>query len=295
MRVALINIDSKKIPNLALMQIAGWHKSQGDETGFIHDIPNPDRVYISCVFSRNAAKARGIATMYPDAEVSLGGSGINHEWLPGPMQKVFPDYDLFPSTYSLGFTTRGCIRKCPFCIVPQKEGKLQRWQHPREFYDPRFKEMALLDNNLLADRKWFFEVSDWLMDHNLKVNITQGLDVRLLDEEIAERLKAMKWVRMIRFAFDHVADEPAVVRGVELLKAAGVNVKRMVTFFVLVGYDSTFDEDKYRVCRLKELGANAYVMRYSRSPQLNALARYANASQIYWPQDINDYNDGVLA
>ena len=47
MRVLLVDVDSK-IPNLALMKIGAWHKTQGDETGLV--MCDPDKVYISCVF-----------------------------------------------------------------------------------------------------------------------------------------------------------------------------------------------------------------------------------------------------
>jgi hypothetical protein len=291
--VRLVDIDSK-IPNLALMQISAFHKAQGDEVGF--DVNDPDRVYISCIFTKNAAKARGVATMFPGSDVTLGGSGLGYSWLPEAMQKIRPDYDLYPSRYSLGFTSRGCIRHCPFCIVHDKEGGFRRWQHPREFADPRFDTVAMLDNNILADKKWFFEVSDWCLSHGLKVDFMQGLDVRLLDEEIAERLRALKWAANIRFAFDHVDDEPAVMRGITLLKAAGINLKHDVSFFVLAGFTgSTFDDALYRCRRLREAGTNAYVMRYARTPKLNALARWANARQLFWSMDFADYTRKAVA
>jgi hypothetical protein len=294
MNVLLIDVDSK-IPNLALMQISAWHRDEGDTVGF--DVPDPDRVYVSCIFDWNGPKARGLATMYPAAEVSVGGSGINRDWLPEPMQKVRPDYDLYPSRYSLGFTTRGCIRRCPFCIVPAKEGRLRRWQHPREFHDPRFATIAFLDNNILGLRSWFFKVTDWCLDRRLKVDFMQGLDVRLLDEEIAERLKSLRWAANIRFAFDSISDEPAVMRGISLLKRAGINLKHDVSFFVLAGFGgSTFEDALYRCRRLKGAGTNAYVMRFSRSPRLNALARWANARQLYWSIDFADYTrTGAIA
>lgn len=291
MKVRLVDIDSR-IPNLALMQISAWHKANGDEVGF--DVNDPDRVYISCIFSKNAANARGVATMFPGADVVIGGSGVGYSWLPEVMQKIKPDYDLYPSEYSLGFTSRGCIRRCPFCIVPAKEGRLRRWQHPREFHDERFGTIAMLDNNILADKKWFFEVSDWCLAHRLKVDFMQGLDVRLLDAEIAERLKALKWAANIRFAFDHVADEPAVMRGISLLKRAGINLKNDVSFFVLAGYPeataATEEDARYRCNRLREAGTNSYVMRYTRSPALNALARWANDRRLYWKTPFSEYN-----
>ncbi|NLX48437.1 MAG: hypothetical protein GXY82_00895 [Methanospirillum sp.] len=293
MNVRLVDIDSR-IPNLALMQVSAYHKAQGDEVGF--DVNDPDRVYVSCIFSKNAATARGVATMFPGADVTLGGSGLGYSWLPEAMQKIRPDYDLYPSEYSLGFTSRGCIRNCEFCIVRAKEGRFRRWQHPREFHDERFDTIAMLDNNILADKKWFFEVSDWCLAHRLKVDFMQGLDVRLLDEEIAERLKALRWAANIRFAFDHVDEEPAVLQGIRLLDAAGINLRNDVSFFVLAGFKgSTFEDALYRCRRLREAGTNAYVMRYTRSSKLNALARWANARQLFWTMDFADYTRKAVA
>lgn len=221
MRVRLVDVDSA-IPNLALMQISAWYKERGDEAGF--DVADPNHVYISCVFDKNAEKARGMATLWPDAEVVLGGSGLNRDWLPASMQKVKPDYDLYPSTYSLGFSTRGCVRRCPFCIVSEKEGRLRRWQHVREFADPRFDQVSLLDNNILGDRDWFFEQTDWLIAHKKKVDFVQGLDARLFDAEIAARLKDLRHAHQIRFAWDNMADEAVVRRAIDLLNAARIRV-----------------------------------------------------------------------
>ena len=111
------------------MKISAWHKLQGDEVGF--NIQDPDKVYISCVFSKNKGQAKGIAKFYPDAEIDIGGSGIDlKKELPPQIEHLKPDYDLYPSTYSQDYTSRGCVRKCEFCIVPEKEGmiKIRRLQ-----------------------------------------------------------------------------------------------------------------------------------------------------------------------
>ena len=301
MNVRLIDIDSR-IPNLALMQISAYYKAQGDEVVFDQAWfagDAPDRVYISCIFDWNAPKARGIGTMFPDAVVSIGGSGVNYDRLPEAMQKIRPDYYLYPSEYALGFTSRGCIRDCEFCIVRTKEGPWKAWQHVREFADPRFDTVVMLDNNILANKRWFFEQTDWLLANKKKVDFKQGLDVRLLDDEIAERLKALKWAANIRFAFDSINDEPAVMHGIALLKAAGIDIKHNVSFFVLAGYPEatvSAEEDAiYRCNRLRGAGTNAYVMRYARSPKLNALARWANDRRPYWKTPFANYTRKAIA
>lgn len=289
MNVKLIDVDSK-IPNLALMQLSQYHKSLGDNVGF--DIPNPHKVYISCIFSKNASKAKGIATLYPDAEVILGGSGVDlHSKIPDPACKIKPDYNLYPNVnYDLGFTTRGCIRKCPFCIVPEKEGKLYRWQHISDFHQEGHKIVKLLDNNIGADRNWFFENTNFLIDNNLKVNITQGMDIRILTEEIAKQLSKLKFVNdIINFAWDNVKDEEKIFAGIDMLKDAGVPTKK-VSFYVLTGYNSTFDEDKYRCEKLRDAGVLCFVMQYKPNKNTRQLARWANKRWIYKSVPFSEYN-----
>jgi len=288
MKVLLVDVDSK-IPNLALMQISAWHKAEGDWTGL--DVADPDMVYISCVFKKNAAQARGIATMFPNARVSIGGSGISWDRLPDPMVRVKPDYDLYPSEYSQGFTTRGCIRACPFCIVRRKEGEYKRWQHISEFHDQRFGIVRIMDNNWYADKEWFFENTRYIIERDLKV-IEGGMDIRLLDHDIAERLKDIRWAKPMKFAWDNMNDEPAVIKGIETLEDAGINIRHNVHFYVLVGYNTTHEQDVYRCQKLKELGTNAFVMPFKKTPEINALARWANRKWAFWATDFKNYKRG---
>jgi hypothetical protein len=89
LNVLLVDIDSK-IPNLALMKISAWYKLHGDNVGF--EISEPDKVYISCIFKKNASQAKGIATYYPDAEIDIGGCGIGLDNdLPTFIETIKPD------------------------------------------------------------------------------------------------------------------------------------------------------------------------------------------------------------
>lgn len=309
--VLLIDVDSI-MPNLAQTQISRHHKLRGDEVS-LNNPNEPGIVYISCVFKENRKLALGRATLYPDAEVYVGGSGINYSWLPEEIQKQYPDYSLYNGKvcqkcahlvnyckcrhgptpgdifYSLGFTTRGCIRYCPFCIVHEKEGGIMRWQHITDFFNPEYGTIILLDNNIFADREWFFINTDFILQHNLKWNPIQGMDIRLLDLEIAERLADLKWYGTMYFAFDNMRDEPAVRSGIEILKEAGIDIKHDVQIYVLVGYGSSQEEDKYRCRLLKSLGTNAFVMPYERNDWTNKLAWWANRKHVYWACDIDEF------
>jgi hypothetical protein len=312
MRVKLVDVDNKyrekskrglRWQNRALMGISTLYKSRGCEVGF--DTSKPDLVFVSCVFKKNIHNALRECTneMRADNVVSIGGSGISlKSKLSEEIELIKPDYDLYPvegyHQHSLGFTTRGCIRNCEFCIVNEKEGAFRRVQHVKEFVDFRYKNVTLLDNNILADKEWFFENTNWILDHKLRLNISQGMDIRLLTDEIAEQLHRIKFVdQQMRFAWDRVEMEETVKTGIEMLKDHGINVRRNVSFFVLSGYTNPktgipvpFCKDVYRCNRLKEMGAMPYVMPWEGgTPIVRALARWANRRALrdkpFWQYD----------
>jgi len=300
MKVLLIQIDGK-LPNLALMKLSQYHKDRGDivvlekynrAPGW--DIHNPDMVYISCIWKENRLGALDARDFYQQRGIKtiIGGSGVDLTTKLDPdIERLKPDYSLYPDNdKSMGFTTRGCIRKCGFCIVPKKEGKICKWQHPREFHNEDFNKITLLDSNGYAMKDWFFEVTDWYMEQGLKIAYNQGFDIRILTEEIAGRLADLKYYETLHFAFDGMEYEEKVVDGIQMLKDAGINIRSMVQFFVLVGYNTTKDEDKYRCRLLKELGTGAYVMRYKTTPWTKKIYRWANRKELFWSIDIDDYD-----
>jgi hypothetical protein len=299
MKVKLIDVDNKyrekkrrgkRFPNLALMKISAYEKAQGNEVGF--DIENPDKTYISCVFKKNRLYAIKECCDVKNG-ITFGGSGLSLEFsLPPQIELLKPDYDLYPfQEYSMGFTTRGCPNDCPWCIVHKKEGHFRIAQHIREFHDFRFKSCKLLDNNILVNKDWFFENTDWAIAHNVKLNITQGMDIRLLTDEIADQLKRIKFVdQQVCFAWDRMKDEKIVKAGIEMLRDHGINIRRNVSFYVLSGFNTTFEQDLYRVKELKKTGAMAFVMKYhDDNPELNHLARYCDKRELYRSCTFEEY------
>ena len=258
-KILLIDVDSK-YPNLALMKISAWHKARGDEVGF--RISDPDKVYASCIFNKNKHNLDGLEFMYPSATINRGGGGWDlHVKLPDEIDLIKPDYSLYPEMdYDMGFTTRGCTRNCYFCVVPKKEGCFRRVQHPSEFHDPEHKQIRLLDNNLLADKEWFFEVTDWVLDNKLKLDINQGLDLRLMDHDVAARLKELRQMAQWRFAFDSMGVKESVVDGFAMLKESGINLRSKCICYVYVHDDSQFESALERCNILKGLNVLPYVM-----------------------------------
>jgi len=281
MKVKLIQVDGK-LPNLTLMKISTYKKSKGNIVNF--DISNPDEVWISCIFTWNKHKAFDYARKYLKiAKVRIGGSGVSlNITLPEEIEHIMPDYSLYNIDYSVGFTSRGCIRKCPFCIVPEKEGYIREHSPFNEFVHPSHKKILLLDNNFLASPKCK-EKLEWLIEGKYRVSFNQGLDIRLINEELAKLLKEVKSRNLkfsdtrYYFAWDSLSYSKQVFKGIEALLNAGIKPQHLM-FYVLVGFDTTFEEDLYRVHKLIEFGCYPFIMKYNnkREPRINALARWVN-------------------
>lgn len=287
-RVLLIDVDSK-MPNLALMKISMWHKKKGDVVGF--GISDPDTVYVSCVFEQNRSKALGIAKFWESmgCNVQVGGSGVDlKKTLPDEIEHECPDYSLYGIRYSIGFTSRGCIRNCPWCIVPEKEGSIREHSPIDEFYVHYWGKMLLYDNNFLASPKWYEKLMEIII-RKIKVCFNQGLDIRLIDQENARLLAKTHYYdnefkdRRLYFAFDIPQIEDQVLHGIETLKNAGIPPQHLM-FYVLVGYNTTYEEDMHRINLLIKEDVLPYVMPYNnrKDSYYPHLARWINRRLYNW-------------
>ena len=290
MRISLIDVDSK-IPNLALMKISAYHKAKGDIIDF--NLSNPDKIYSSIVFTKNKGKANNGSI--DNVERVFGGSGFSFDsCLPDEIEFIKPDYDLYPSIYSQGFSTRGCNRNCYFCFVPRKEGCFKLWQHPKEFYDDRFKSMMLIDNNIFWDRNWFLSIAQWSMDQGVKIDMTQGYDIRLLDEELLGYVLDVRDKScMLKFAFDDIKLEGVIRNKIDMLKDAGVNTKNDVAFYVYCDNDLMHDDALYRAKLLKSLRVNADVMwncERTKTDRIKNLLKWSWRKPLFWSVEYEDYS-----
>lgn len=302
MKILLIDVDSK-IPNLALMKISAYHKAHGDEVGF--NISDPDKIYASVIFRKNAHAVDGLRFYYPNAEIDIGGSGYDlAKKLPDEIEEMTPDYDLYPDCESYyGFTTRGCIRNCYFCIVRKKEGKFRRlyedvddmWDHfiPENINGKMFDRITFFDNNILADKQWFLELARDLdyKRYGYKVDFNQGLDIRLVDREIAEALAKMRPINDWKFAFDDMGYKDDVLHGIQILKDAGIDTKAKCIFYIYCHGDEQYDDAVARMRILKENRASAYVMLNMDAPKTARLRRLKRWSRpwLFWSIDIEEY------
>lgn len=296
MKVLLMDLDITKqrrpYPNLALMKLSAYHKAKGDEVYLNFPLDRPDITYASCVFTWNGKRKSQI----PDGAIVAGpGIDIKAE-LPPKVEHMKPDYSLYPNASpsvagsSVGFTSRGCIRRCPWCIVPEKERQIKPWARIYEFWDHQHQRITLLDNNLLAAPNWKQTMED-IIAEGLEVDINQGLDIRLLNEENLEYLNRVR-AKELRFAFDDISYERAVRTGIELLLANGIR-SRKLSFYVLYGFgnDTTSVE---RVKILQSYNVDIYPMAYKdasgREPQRKLLGDQIGNMMFHGPrQNINKF------
>jgi len=292
MEIGLIQIDGK-LPNLALMKLSAWHKKQGDKVTLMRDkvisqrlIPF-DKVYVSCIFEENKETAIKVSQQFKNCEI--GGVGVNNKKLPEEVNRIMPDYDLFGCNYSLGFTTRGCIRNCKFCKVRGHEGDMRSVCDIYEFWRKDHKELILMDNNILALPEHFKKIAKQIRDNNLIVDFNQGFDFRLLTPEICKIILGLKHKQEIRFAFDHIAYKPMVIKAIKMLRDAGLGDWK-TRWYLYIGEEDTYDTVYDRMKLLQENKQGVYVMRdrkvYHKKEYI-ALASWGNMMGAF-KQDLNE-------
>lgn len=229
MKIALVDVDGHDFPNLALSKIASYHKQCGDTVEWYQPLfSNPDRIYASKVFTFT----KDFDYFPTGVEVIKGGTGYDlKSVLPEEIENCLPDYSIYPQFgFAYGFLSRGCIRKCPWCVVPVKEGKLRQYDDILRIAQNR-KEVVLMDNNFLAnDIEFVKEQIEKSIKHKLKIDFNQALDARLVTPEIASILIKAKWARYIRFACDTANMIEPLKQAVKMLRAAGYTKE----FFVYV-------------------------------------------------------------
>lgn len=296
--IGLIDVDSK-IPNLALMKISNYYKNLGEQVEFVKPNGKYDKIYASAIFTRSKDKCDKLKELYGD-KIEIGGTGYDlNKVLPDEIEKSKPDYDLYTVediakrvgtiggrkakikkatelvNAGMGFTSRGCIRNCGFCFVPRKEGEFKQASEIKDLINPRSNILILHDNNLTADPNCIDKLHE-IRDRKLKVDINQGCDVRLVNEDIAKALSEVKHLRSVHYAWDLMGFENQVLDGINTLKKFIRPYKHMC--YVLVGYNTTFEEDMYRIRKLLELNISPYIMVYNEKDdkKLRHLARWIN-------------------
>ena len=264
MKIGLLTDAPKH--NLALMKLSSYHKRQGDEIVFNMPLFPVDYTYASVLFKKNKNQ------FFAD---EFGGPAFNGAKLSKDVELQKPDYYLFNLNYSLGYTFRPCFNTCDFCKVPKMNHPDVEHHSIWEFHNSKFDHICILNNNTFQDPKWK-ETFQEIWDANLTIIDENGYDIRLLDDEKAQALKKTRFKGgYFGFAWDRMQDEGLILHGLEIAKKHKL-LSHNTHFFILVGYDSTEQEDIHRCQKVVDYGANPYVMIYKNTDRLLKFRRMMN-------------------
>ena len=327
MRVAILDADligrkRHRFPNLVCMKLSGYHKTLRDEVLLKTDYDGLDTfdcVYISKVFTDTPVPETALKL----SNVSYGGTGFFYDKapaLPESSEHQKPDYHLYDgwvsaqlaagkkrqefsyyTDYSIGFLTRGCFRKCAFC-VNQNYDRVRLHSPLSEFVDSSRKRICLLDDN-------FFGCPDWrrllteLQATGRPFQFKQGLDERLLTDEKCAALFGSRYDGDYIFAFDNVADAELIERKIQLARKY---TNAVMKFYCFCGFDraALWNADFWRqdvfdlLTRIEILMRNRclpYVMRFSRyaeSPSRGvyvSVARWCNQPSFFKKKSLREF------
>lgn len=266
MNIGIVDVDGHNFPNFALMKIAAWHKSHGDNVEMaLPMFGDYDRVYQSKIFTFT----HDCIDFNGRCEVVRGGTGYDvHSRLPEEIEKSSEiDYSLYPKyPFSIQFFSRGCIRNCPFCLVHDKEGMIRPIEPVK--LNPKGQWIEVLDNNFFANPEWKSAI-EYLIKVGQKVNL-HGVDIRIMNEEQAYWLNKLRLRRNIHIAWDL----PQLDLTKKLREVIRYIKPYKIMCYVLVGFNSTIEQDMYRIETLRSFGIKPYVMPYRDFGNKRVLTQY---------------------
>ena len=344
LRVGIIDADlldhGTRHPNLALLKISAFCKELGHEVRLICSYnelsagEQPivfdceyDILVLSRVFKFTQVPYF-ISLMIRQHLIYYGGTGffeINGPNLPDEVEHHAPDYHLYDEyiekatggdekqkkrnwddylSYSIGFTTRGCIRHCGFC-VNRLLNRVVEWSPVSEFHDETRKNIYLWDDNIMAaPPKVFAKVMEALRQTGKPFQFRQGMDIRLMTPQKAKLLNDVKYHGDYIFAFDHYRMDDAnerrqVEQTIKGLKVWREYCRKSTKLYVLVAYDSQDETDIegtfFRIKILMEHGCLPYIMRFEEynnsrfKSMYTQLARWCNQPSFFKKMSFRQY------
>lgn len=293
MRIGLIDVDGHHFPNLALMRISAWHKSQGDDVEWWWtDLIHYDIVYMSKIFSD--AYSPDVPEPMNADKVVKGGTGYaihlekgkevfdksKHQNLPDEVEKMFPDYSIYPEfDFAVSLTSRGCPRGCSFCHVAAKEGRCSvKVADVSDFWNGQ-KHIEILDPNITACRDKR-DLMRQYMETGATLNFNQGLDMRFINDDDVNDINRMR-IKKMHFAWDNPKDD---LEGKFRWFADKYRKSRKGMVYVLTNHSSTMEENLHRIYVLRDLNYDPFVMVYNKpeAPQeIKMLQRWCNNKFVF--------------
>jgi hypothetical protein len=259
MKIGLHDSDKTSFPNLALMKLSAWHKKQGDDVSWFIPLLKYDRVYSSKVFTYTPMDP------YLPTDTLVIKGGLGHDYhrelsfgecvLKDEIEHICPDYDLYDINYSIGFLTRGCIRSCKHCLVPNIEGMSRGHADFTEFV--RHDSAVFMDPNVLASEHGIRQIEK-IAEIGLKIDFNQGLDARLIDATIARLFSRISWLKPLRLSCDSSVQIKNIHKAVELLRWYNVRPSRYFCYALIQDVEEALERIKF----LKGLNLDVFAQPY---------------------------------
>lgn len=232
MLIGLVDVDghakkrkwgAKIYPNLALAKIARYWRNRGEQVEWATQMKHYDIVYMSKVFNFSTDDTY----IYDANEIVKGGTGYDiASQLPEEIDQLQPDYSIYPNIpmdTAYGFLTRGCPNKCPWCVVPRKEGAIRPYMDVNEIAIEGRRKLVLMDNNILAAGDYCIQQLQKIIERGYRVDFNQALDARMVTDEIAQLLAKVRWLdnNRIRFGCDTHGQIAECERAMNMINSYG--------------------------------------------------------------------------
>ena len=293
MNIGLLAVDSN-YPNLALMKLSAAHKANGDNVDWYNPFDSYDIVYLSKIFSFTDDYPHPIVNAQL---VKRGGTGYDYATtLPAEIDSLQPDYSLYPSIdnrTAYGFLTRGCVRHCKWCIVPKKEGFIKPYMDIEQIAVNGRDKVVLMDNNVLAIDYGIQQIEK-IAKLGIHVDFNQGLDARLVTEDVAQLLAKTKWIKRIRLACDTPAQIAECDKAIDRIDKYGYKGQYLIYCILLDDINECYE----RVTHWRNRGSRFYPFcqpyRDLTKPNVipmwqKDMANWTNKRQRFCTCDFKDY------
>lgn len=299
MNIGLLDVDGHNYPNLALMKLSRWHKEHGDNVKMFDPMfGSYDRVYMSKVFTHTPDYMYTINCK----EIFKGGTGYDvHSKLPYEIDHTQPDYSIYGNMVdhltAYEFLTRGCINKCPWCIVPKKEGLIQPYMDVDEIAIEGRHNLILMDNNILAC-DYGLEQIEKIAAKGYRIDFNQAMDARLVTDEIAKLLAKVRWIYFIRFGCDTKGQIEACASAMEKINRYSDKPRRYLLYTMIYGniqecYEriSFWQQPRFGgAVRCQSQPMLNFSKQHQDIPQWQKdMAQWSNRKQLFFTIDFKDF------
>ncbi len=275
LKIGIYETDSKKCRrNLAIEKIKMYHRLRGDEVETYNEILRDKYAKVYCQSLFNFTQKPEI---YKNFETGGTGFDIN--------KKLPQEIDSLKPHINSGYTTRGCIRSCSFCVIPEKEGPFKIIGDLIDLWDGRHNLINVMDNNITASESHFIKILKQSRELNLRLFFEQGLDYRLLTGRMVEEI-AKSNIQHLTFAFDSPDDFSGVERALEMLKRYNIKYQR---WYMILGYWTTIKQDIKKLNFMKHRVWSVYALVYNENPRVKILRRWVNHKRSYKETPVDSF------